>query len=296
MESPEPSYLIMVMLWAFIALPLVVHLPVYLYRFVKLRRLARKRGETVELNMLLLTLNLWVVLTWLFTPGLEIHPGSGPLYLMPKAKCAEAKINLGAIYFAQMAYYGAHNTYAGRAGVNGTGAFADLGWMPTGNTIYAYYAGKDSIPPIPATVQVRCRLDKDWPIADMPESTVHGFTIVAVGNVDQDPCLDVWTINDTKELRNIYNDTSNAGACVQCPMKAFPQWANQAGLYQILEIMDRLRHGYTTGSSTCLPFMFIVVPLTYFLALRENRRYREALAAMGEAETADSSPQGGELH
>jgi len=110
----------------------------------------------------------------------------------------EAKTNLGAIYVAQLSYFAYHNTYAG-----GPDVFHLIYWEPSGQNKYAYYCGHDLIPnkiiwrnaylPMP---------NRDWPIDTKPASSNSGFTCMAIGNIDSDDTLDVWSINDAKILRN----------------------------------------------------------------------------------------------
>jgi hypothetical protein len=118
---------------------------------------------------------------------------------------AEAKTNLGALYTAQVAYFGEHNTYAGRRGVNGSGCFDDLKWRPEGETRYTYYCGGDKLLPTQRRVVSPYDPQGNWPIDVKPQSSSHSFTIMAVTSVDADPPLDVWTTGDSKELRNLIN-------------------------------------------------------------------------------------------
>jgi hypothetical protein len=45
-----------------------------------------------------------------------------------------------------------------------------------------------------------------WPIALKPQSSKTSFTCMAVGNIDNDSDLDVWSINNAKMLINEHND------------------------------------------------------------------------------------------
>ena len=58
------------------------------------------------------------------------------LKFQAKAKQSEAKSNLGAIFTAQVAYFGEFNTYGG-----GTRCFTDIAWGPEGGSAYSYFCG-----------------------------------------------------------------------------------------------------------------------------------------------------------
>jgi hypothetical protein len=103
----------------------------------------------------------------------------------------EAKTNLAAIYTMQVSYFGEYDKY----GLT----FKDLEWEPQGESRYAYFVGKDVIQP---TLGGPYQL----PPGVKSEVTAKGFTIIAVGNIDGDPTLDVWMINDAKILKNLVND------------------------------------------------------------------------------------------
>ena len=104
---------------------------------------------------------------------------------------AEAKTNLAALFTAQVSYFGENNKY-------GT-TFKDLGWEPEGKTKYALFLANDVLQPkVGGPYQL--------PAGITAEVTANGFTIVAVGNIDDDDTLDVWTINEKKELKNLTND------------------------------------------------------------------------------------------
>jgi type IV pilus assembly protein PilA len=88
-----------------------------------------------------------------------------------KSKQTEARTNLGVIFSAQLTYFGENDTFGF--------AFDDLGWIPIGTTRYAYtIIGADSI---------------------------H-FSARATGNIDTDTTIDVWEINEDKDLTNLTND------------------------------------------------------------------------------------------
>jgi type IV pilus assembly protein PilA len=119
------------------------------------------------------------------------------LKFQAKAMNSENKTYLGQIFRAQAEYHNQHHTYAG-----GTEAFKLIGWSPDPGykTLFAYYCGEDFMP--------NQRGDKIHR-SDVPDgvaSSATGFTCAAVGNIDNDPDLDVWTVNDQKQFKNEPSD------------------------------------------------------------------------------------------
>ncbi len=116
----------------------------------------------------------------------------------PRAKQSEAKTNLGAIFTAQVAYFGEHNTYAG-----GPDCFSILGWGPEGDTLYSYYCDQDKIPADKMNAEVApC-------VGVVPQTSRESFTVCAAGNIDRDKSIDVWSMRDSKFLKNDLNDVGN---------------------------------------------------------------------------------------
>lgn len=96
------------------------------------------------------------------------------LVYQAKTKQAEARNNLGHIFTLEISYFGEHNTYHTLAGI---------GWQnPVGHERYAY------------TVI-------GW--------SATAFTVEATANIDSDPTIDVWDINQRKTLTNPVNDVIN---------------------------------------------------------------------------------------
>ena len=122
------------------------------------------------------------------------------LKFQARAKQAEAKTNLGAIFTTQVAYFGEYNTYAGRAGANGTGAFQDMGWGPEGYTVYQYFAGGDNLLPTKPLADVMACVGSNEAVS------IGAFTVCAAGNIDRDATEDTWSMRDSKFLRNDQND------------------------------------------------------------------------------------------
>jgi hypothetical protein len=90
-----------------------------------------------------------------------------------KTKQAEARNNLGHIFTLEVSYYGEANTFHTLTGI---------GWRADGRTRYSY------------TVL-------NW--------SVTAFVAQATGNIDSDVTVDLWQINQRKELTNLMNDVMN---------------------------------------------------------------------------------------
>ena len=116
-----------------------------------------------------------------------------------KSKQVEAKSNLGAIYVSQISYYGVHATYAG-----GSTAFELLGWEPMTTYVarYSYIIDQSIIEPASNPVISP---------AGIPVSR-ESFTAIAAGNIDNDPMIDIWGINNSKVLRNNIPGADSWGA------------------------------------------------------------------------------------
>jgi type IV pilus assembly protein PilA len=129
------------------------------------------------------------------------------LKFQAKSKQSEAKTNLKAIYTAETGYYGENNTY---------NTFDKVNWQPVGTARYAYSLGTDngiaSPTPGPGTSfliqNTSAPLYTDASFVTAPARLVgsNSFWAGAVGNIDNDPGLDEWTINDNNSLVNQAND------------------------------------------------------------------------------------------
>jgi type IV pilus assembly protein PilA len=117
-----------------------------------------------------------------------------------RARRAEAKSNLGAIYMGQVVYlteqgrYGslgeiryvvsANNRYTYRSGAAGPGGGGNAGVTTPGLTQDTIAAAVGAVEPEGPTVAM---------------SSLTGFTVTAAGNIDADPTVDRWFVNDLKE-------------------------------------------------------------------------------------------------
>jgi ankyrin repeat protein len=103
----------------------------------------------------------------------------------------EVKSNLDAIATAEIGFNALHEKY----GLT----FKEIEWMPEGESRYAYFLAQDVIQP---------KLGGSYKLPQGIKSEImaQGFTIIAVTNLDDDPTLDVWAINEKKELKNLSDD------------------------------------------------------------------------------------------
>ncbi len=106
---------------------------------------------------------------------------------------SEAKSNLHSIYVLQQNCFTERATYCG--------TFEVLNFEPTGANRYAYFLPGDRLP---AKKGGPYRL----PPGIRPEVNEKGYIVVAVGNIDSDPSLDVWTVDEKNSVRNMINDVN----------------------------------------------------------------------------------------
>lgn len=258
------------------ALMVIVSLgfPYYLHRFRKVRADAKQRGLDYRPSKVVMFLYIWVVvgavLSFYFVAAFTL-PASQQYDV--KAIQSEAKSNLASIFTHQVAYFGEHGTYAG-----GTDAFDDLtDWMPEGKTRYAYYLGDDVIAPTKAKHEILYKPGENWPFSIMPEVTDTTFRAMAIGNIDEDKCPDVWVINEKKVLINILNDTNN---------KAMDDvYADGSGAEEVgrLDKVKAFFHFELLSRILIVVFLVItlfipiVLPALIVLLFLDRRRYKAAL-------------------
>jgi prepilin-type N-terminal cleavage/methylation domain-containing protein len=115
--------------------------------------------------------------------------------LVIKAKQSEARSNLGAIYVCQLVYFGSNDTYAG-----GPEAFELLNWNPESDRVMRYTFVLDE--------DVR---EGNPPLAAVPSgtpSTSSSFLVIAAGNLDNDPTIDVMTVDHHRVFSNPMSDAN----------------------------------------------------------------------------------------
>jgi type IV pilus assembly protein PilA len=111
-----------------------------------------------------------------------------------KARQSEARSNLGGIWLAEKTFYEAHKRY---------GTFDEIGFKLAGPTRYTYRIDQTGTP---GTVILGTGV-AGRPVA--PDNSVvpagftaTGFTATATANIDNDPTIDQWHINDAKQGLN----------------------------------------------------------------------------------------------
>jgi prepilin-type N-terminal cleavage/methylation domain-containing protein len=115
------------------------------------------------------------------------------LGFVSKTRRSEVKTNLEGIYKAEISYFGEKNTFSN--------SFVEIRWIPVGVAHYTYsvgteYFGKDNtINPKPASVT---------PVANDNSFSAYGW-----GNIDSDATMDIWHIDDQ---RNLVNDVDDLGS------------------------------------------------------------------------------------
>lgn len=138
-----------------------------------------------------------------------------------KAKQSEAKSNLSAMYSAESAFYAEWQTYIT--------SFPNIGYEPTGNLRYDHGFGTamNTVPPnYPSTIingrdlasndcaaTGKCTIIKIPvdPTGAVSSTTAAATTFLAgaQGDIDGDPTLDKWTMDQNKTLKNTMDDLNN---------------------------------------------------------------------------------------
>jgi type IV pilus assembly protein PilA len=128
------------------------------------------------------------------------------LRFQAKSKQSEAKTNLGGIFTAQISYFGEHNFF---------GNFNQIAWAPTGTTRYSYISGDYTGTAAAAAIPPLTSLTDNAGLVPAPAFTSplirndNVFLIAAAGNIDNDPTVDEWHINDQRSLVNLVDDVVN---------------------------------------------------------------------------------------
>jgi type IV pilus assembly protein PilA len=112
------------------------------------------------------------------------------LSFVSKTRRSEVKANLEGIYKAEISYFGEKDTFSN--------SFVEIRWLPVGVAHYTYsvgteYFGKDNTSnPKPASVT---------PVANDNSFSAYGW-----GNIDSDTTVDIWHIDDQRNLVNDVDD------------------------------------------------------------------------------------------
>lgn len=116
-----------------------------------------------------------------------------------RSRQAEAKANLKKVFALQEDYKKSHGRYAQ--------TFKDLGFTPVGERRYTYILGDDVLrADIPGAYSFKGPADLSAIISRAAPDPATGFLCIAVANLDADTTLDLWTIDEQRQIRNVVND------------------------------------------------------------------------------------------
>lgn len=267
----------------YLGIGLALLFPLYFIAFIVLTIQSFRRK--LQAGPSIATLALYFLFSILFLLKL---PGVIEMTLMEPM--LEAKANLGAIYVAQLSYFSHANTYADRAMVNSKSldCFQLIHWKPTDPTRYSYYCGHDVLPnsqgsPLPL------RPGRDWPFTVLPSVSASGFTVFAIGNIDRDDFLDVWTINDSKILNHLLDDKLNN--VLQKVVTPTAQAQADPKVTYVVPYNLFVSCAYAEESSSARPIYFfglsfLWLALVLGLLYRDFHRYQVALLAHAQKGTS----------
>lgn len=134
---------------------------------------------------------------------------------------SEAKSNLGAIQVAEKTYYEEHHVYAD--------SFQAITWNPEGKNRYAYILPGETIYNLRGDT-----ITGQLPAGIAPAAGPNSFTALAIGNLDQDDTLEIWAINEKKELRNLVQDIPR-----EDPMNGLITYPLKFGFQMIKDISEK---------------------------------------------------------
>ena len=149
--------------------------------------LGRKLGKTTAASVAFL-----VGFSFMLLSGFIAEKVFGIFITTPPTD--EAKFNLSQFQMLQRMYLARNRKYAI--------TFDELGWQPANRKNYAYFLGPDlSIQPT----------DNNYKLPEGINSFVSegGYQLIAVGNIDKDETLDVWSIQSDYPLEHLVNDVKN---------------------------------------------------------------------------------------
>jgi type IV pilus assembly protein PilA len=134
------------------------------------------------------------------------------LRFQAKSRQSEAKTNLGGIFTAQVSFLGERGRY---------GTFTEIAWAPIGTSQrYTYYSGSSTTGGVtglgdfvdPPAGGVATHTAWAGPVTagqTVPTGTTAGeFTAGAIGNVDTDVAVDIWTMTEQRTLANVSDDVA----------------------------------------------------------------------------------------
>ena len=109
-----------------------------------------------------------------------------------KARQAEAKTNLRNIWQAEKTFYDTHKRY---------GTFEEIGFKPPQHARYTYRIDQTGRPG--TVIKGYSDVPDTFDNSVVPSGfSATGFTATATANIDNDPTLDQWHVNDAKQDMN----------------------------------------------------------------------------------------------
>jgi type IV pilus assembly protein PilA len=123
------------------------------------------------------------------------------LKFQSRAKQSEAKANLKGLFTAQKAHYAETGRYCT--------SFEKCGWEAQTGSRYIYMLGQEAVGGDKADSYPLLRMRASAALTELDiESRVKkgSFLLIAVGNIDSDSDLDIWTIDQDNNLKNVKND------------------------------------------------------------------------------------------
>jgi len=125
-------------------------------------------------------------------------PGELPGLIDFKVFQLEARLNLSSIFSAQVSHLGEHNAFAA--------SFEELAWSPLEDNRYAYLMGEAFLPDAGESMTREQAVEALQKLGIATGSSDKGFTAAALANFDMDAELDIWTVNDLRDIRQVSGD------------------------------------------------------------------------------------------
>jgi type IV pilus assembly protein PilA len=112
------------------------------------------------------------------------------LHFVSKSRRTEAKSNLEAIYKAELSYFGEYDRFSQDFNV--------IRWRPEGVSYYTYSLGGGTLG--------KSLAQNPQPASITPFANDNSYAAYAWGNIDNDNTIDIWRIDENKNLLSEVND------------------------------------------------------------------------------------------